>query len=142
MDTLQITTKLKVPLGEVQLSFERSPGPGGQHVNKNSTQVELRFDVRQSPSLSTEERRRLLEGLANRLTQEGVLILRSSRFRSQWRNREDCLNRFVELLAEKPRPPPPPRRPTKPSRRAKARRREAKKHHSNKKALRRRPADD
>ena len=139
MNTLEILPDLHLPLAELLFSFDRSPGPGGQNVNKTNTRAELRFDLEHSPSLNPAQRERLQAALSSRLSQEGFLILQSSRFRSQLRNREDCLEKFASLLAFHLQPPPPPRRPTRPGRAAKARRLSHKKSHSNKKLLRRPP---
>lgn len=140
METLTINDSLEIPLSELRFSFDRSPGPGGQNVNKLNTRAELRFDLQTSSSLSDDQRQRLVAGLTSRLTQEGVLIVRSSRFRTQNRNREDCLEKFAALLAHHLRPPPPKRRLRRPSRAAAARRVDHKKRQSKKKALRRRPS--
>ena len=139
MSTLEILPDLHIPLAELLFSFDRSPGPGGQNVNKTNTRAELRFDLEHSPSLSPAQCERLKAALSSRLSQEGILIIRSSRFRSQLRNREDCLEKFAALLALHLRPPPPPRRPTRPGRAARVRRLNHKKSHSNKKLLRRPP---
>jgi len=139
MNTLEILPDLHLPLAELLFSFDRSPGPGGQNVNKTNTRAELRFDLEHSPSLSPEQRQRLMAGLASRLSREGILILQSSRFRTQLRNREDCLEKFAALLALNLQPPPPPRRPTRPGKAARARRLNHKKSHSHKKLLRRPP---
>ena len=139
MSTLQILPDLHLPLAELLFSFDRSPGPGGQNVNKTNTRAELRFDLEHSPSLSPVQRDRLQAALSSRLSQEGILIIRSSRFRSQGQNHDDCLEKFAALLALHLKPPPPPRRPTRPGRAAKARRLDHKKSHSNKKILRRPP---
>lgn len=141
-NALQILPGLQIPLAELVFTFDRSPGPGGQNVNKTNTRAELRFDLERSPSLSETQRQRLRENLAARLSQEGMLILNSSRFRSQLRNREDCVEKFVALLAFHLQPPAPPRRPTRPGRAARARRLDHKKSHSNKKLLRRPPRQD
>ena len=130
---------LCIPLSELRFSFARSPGPGGQHVNKVNTRVEVRFDLAASPSLPEQLRRRALARLGGRLNRAGQLVVASSRHRSQSRNRQDCVERFRALLAEALRPPAPRRRRTRPGRAAIARRREAKKHHSRKKSLRKRP---
>ena len=130
---------LRIPLSELRFSFARSPGPGGQHVNKVNTRVELRFDLAASPSLPEQLRRRALARLEGRLNRAGQLVVGSSRHRSQSRNRQDCVERFRALLAEALRPPAPRRRRTRPGRAAIARRREAKKHQSRKKSLRKRP---
>lgn len=130
---------LRIPLSELRFSFARSPGPGGQHVNKVNTRVEVRFDLAASPSLPEQLRRRALARLGGRLNRAGQLVVASSRHRSQSRNRQDCVERFRALLAEALRPPAPRRRRTRPGRAAIARRREAKKHQSRKKSLRKRP---
>ena len=139
MERLQITHDLSLPLAELDLSFDRSPGPGGQNVNKLSTRAEVRFSVAHSPTLSDEQRRRLRLALRAQLTREGDLIVRSSRFRSQAQNRRDSLDKLAAVLRRALRPPPPSRRPTRPGPSAQARRLDRKKRHSRKKALRRRP---
>ncbi|MEW6755757.1 MAG: alternative ribosome rescue aminoacyl-tRNA hydrolase ArfB [Candidatus Latescibacterota bacterium] len=139
MDALTVAPDLVIPAEELRFTFDRSPGPGGQNVNKTNTRAELRFDVVGSPSLTEEQRARLVASLGGGLTQAGLLIVRSARFRSQRRNREDCLARFRALLAELLKPPPPRRRPTRPGRAAVGRRLAKKRHHSEKKALRRFP---
>jgi len=131
-----------IPLGELVFTYGRSPGPGGQHVNKSNTRAQLRFDLLGSPSLSDEQRRRARSRLSSRLTQEGHLIVHSSQTRSQHRNREDCLQRLAQLLADALRPPPPPRRRTRPGRAAVARRLDSKNRQGQKKGLRRRPPMD
>jgi ribosome-associated protein len=123
---------------EVELSFSRSSGPGGQHANTSSTRVELRFDVERSRVLSPGEKARIRERLGSRLTAEGELILASSEHRSQIRNREAVLARFRALMSGALAPPPPPRRPTRPTAAARRRRAEQKRRQSERKALRRR----
>ena len=142
MNAVRITASIAIPLSEVTFTFERSPGPGGQNVNKLNTRAEMRFDLRQSPSLSPDQRQRLETRLGPRLTRGGVLIIRSSRFRTQRRNREDCLEKFADLLGAGLAPPRPRRGPTRPTRAAIARRLEAKKRQSRKKVLRQRPGPD
>ena len=142
MDPVDITKTLSVPPGEIHFSFDRSPGPGGQNVNRVNTRAELRFRVSDSRAFSAEQRKRLLEFLSSRLTSAGDLIIRSSRFRSQHRNRQDCLEKFAALVKKGLRPPPAPRRPTKPSRASMARCMESKRLKSRKKVLRQRPALD
>jgi ribosome-associated protein len=139
METLIVSKNLEIPLAELRFSFDRSPGPGGQNVNKLNTRAELRFDLKNSPTLSEDLRQRLSSSLAARLTQDGVLIVRSSRFRTQHRNRQDCLEKLAALLAVHLRPPPVKRRPKRPSRAAVARRLENKNRQAQKKDLRRRP---
>ncbi len=92
--------------------FSRSSGPGGQHVNTTDSQVELRFDLAATQSLPAVWKERALERLADRLV-DGVLVVRASEHRSQWRNRETAAVRLAALLAQATAPPPKPRRPTK-----------------------------
>jgi ribosome-associated protein len=101
--------------------FSRSSGPGGQHVNTTDTNVELRFDLAATQALPEVWKQRALERLADRLS-GGVLSVRASEYRSQWRNREAAAVKLAALLAEATAPPPRPRRKTKPSRGAKERR--------------------
>lgn len=138
MAGVRITRTLSIPEEEIELSFARSGGPGGQHVNTSATKVELRFDVAGSPSLTEEQRARLLERLASRLTNDGVLVLFASDHRSQTRNRDAAIGRFADVLRDalKTRKP---RRPTRPSRSSKERRLDAKKQQSEKKRLRQNP---
>ena len=124
---------------ELQFSFSRSGGPGGQHVNKTSTQVELRFHVPSSECLSEEEKQSILQKLKNRITQDGELILTSSGTRSQMKNREEVLEKFYQLLEQALRKPKK-RKPTKPSKAAKKKRLEKKKQHAEKKSRRKPPS--
>jgi ribosome-associated protein len=115
-----------------------SSGPGGQNVNKVSTAVELRFSVRDSPSLPEGLKVRLARIAGSRLTQDGVIIIDAQRFRSQQRNREDAVERLFEMIrtaAEVPKH----RRPTRPSLGAKKRRLESKAVRSGTKTMRRKP---
>lgn len=139
MNFVQISERLRIPMAELQFSFDRSSGPGGQHVNKVSTRVELRFEPASSSALTEDQRRRLCGSLHSRLTRGGSLVVRSSRYRSQARNRRDCLEKFALLLSEALRPPSPPRRRTRPNRAAVARRLHSKKLQSLKKSRRGRP---
>jgi len=110
---------------EIEESFIRASGPGGQHVNKTSSGVQLRFDVRQSTSIPEDVRRRL-KGLAgSRLTSEGVLLIEATSKRSQAANRRDAMDRLIALI-QKAEIRPKRRRKTKPSAGAKAKRRENK----------------
>ena len=107
--------------GELEESFIRASGPGGQNVNKVASAVQLRFDVRRSPSLPTPVRERLERLGGHRLTQDGVLVITAQRFRSQERNRQDALDRLVALI-RRAATPPRPRRPTRPTAAARERR--------------------
>jgi ribosome-associated protein len=137
MAMIAISAQLQVPADELVFSFDRSPGPGGQNVNKLNTRVELRFDVAASRMFSDEQKVRLRHRLAARLTAAGVLVVRSSRHRSQGRNREDCLAKLAAALETGLAPPPPLRRPTRPGRGAVRRRLQAKREQSERKARRR-----
>ena len=124
-----------LPEDALSESFLAATGPGGQNVNKVATAVQLRFNVRNSPSLPTDVRARL-EGLAGRrLTADGVLVITAQRHRTQERNREDALARLVELIRQATERPKP-RRPTKPTFASKNRRLEAKSKRSQVKRLR------
>ena len=136
-----ITGSLSIDPAEIEETFVRAAGPGGQHVNKTSSAVQLRFDVRRSPSLPDDVRRRLELLAGQRLTNDGVLVLQAQGHRSQKRNREEALGRLVELLREAARPPVP-RKPTRPTRASKRRRLVDKKRHGALKSLRRSPPDD
>jgi len=95
---IRITRTIVIDEREIQEHFVRASGPGGQNVNKVATAVELRFDVANSPSLSEEVRERLITLAGNRITEDGILIIDSRRFRTQGRNREDAIERLVELV--------------------------------------------
>ena len=136
-----ITGSLTLDPDEIQETFVRAAGPGGQHVNTTSTAVQLRFDVRQSPSLPVVVKQRLERLAGRRLTRDGVLVLVAQSERSQLRNREEALARLVELIREAARPPVP-RKKTKISKAAKRRRVDDKKRHGALKSLRRSRASD
>ena len=136
-----ITGALTLDPSEIEESFVRSTGPGGQHVNTTSTAVQLRFDVRHSPSLTDDIRHRLERLAGRRLTRDGVIVLVAQGQRSQMRNREEALERLVALVREAARPPTP-RKKTRVSKAAKRRRVDDKTHHGAVKSLRRTRADD
>ncbi|HTR87689.1 MAG TPA: alternative ribosome rescue aminoacyl-tRNA hydrolase ArfB [Reyranella sp.] len=135
-----VTGSIAIDPAEIEESFVRSAGPGGQHVNKTSTAVQLRFDVRNSPSLPYDVRGRLERLAGQRLTNDGVLVLVAQGQRSQKRNREEALERLLELVRAAARPPVP-RKPTRPSKASKRRRLDDKKHHGALKSLRRNRPD-
>jgi ribosome-associated protein len=139
---IRINDHLSIDEGELDESFIRASGPGGQNVNKLSTAVQLRFNVRLSPSLPHDVRVRLERLAGRRLTRDGVLVITAQRHRTQERNRDDALARLVELIrAAAVRPTP--RRPTKPTFGSKVRRLEGKKRRGGIKAMRgTKPVDD
>ena len=133
---LEIDASLTLPRAELTYRATRSGGPGGQHVNTSSTRVELAWDVGASPSLTDEQRARIREKLANRISGEGVLLLAASEHRSQHQNREAATERFVELVRQA-LVVPKARKKTRPSRAAREARLHAKKHRSEVKRSRR-----
>lgn len=133
---IRVNPRISLDESELQEEFVRASGPGGQHVNKTETAVQLRFDVRRSPNLPDPVRHRLERLAGSRLTQDGVLILVADRHRSQMRNREDARERLIDLIREAAAPPPPPRRPTKPTKGSKERRLEGKAKRSEVKKMR------
>jgi ribosome-associated protein len=136
-----VTPRIVLDERELEETFVRSSGPGGQNVNKLSTAVQLRFDVRRSPSLPDDVRARLERLAGSRLTGEGVLIILAQRHRTQERNREDARERLIELI-RRAAVAPTPRRPTKPTFASKRRRLDAKVRRGRVKSLRGDPAGD
>jgi ribosome-associated protein len=133
---IRITDHISVDERELQERFIRASGPGGQNVNKLSTAVQLRFDVRHSSSLQDDVRARLERLAGKRLTNDGVLVITAQRHRIQERNRKDALNRLIEMVRHAARPPTP-RRATRPTKASKERRLQGKKQRSTIKRLRR-----
>ncbi|KAB1071132.1 aminoacyl-tRNA hydrolase [Methylobacterium planeticum] len=122
---LQCTPHIAIDEAELEETFIRASGPGGQNVNKLSTAVQLRFDVRRSGSLPDAVAVRLMRLAGRRLTSEGILVITAQRFRTQERNRADARERLAELVAEAA-VPPTPRRATRPTLASKKRRLDSK----------------
>ena len=129
---LFLSNGLALDATEFEFSFVRASGPGGQNVNKVSSAVELRWDLRKSAYLPVGVRMRLETLAGSRLTDEGVLIIHAQRHRTQERNRADAVERLV-ALAEQALHPPKPRKKTKPTKASKRRRLEGKRHQADKK---------
>jgi ribosome-associated protein len=132
---IRVNAEIELDEREIQEDFVRASGPGGQNVNKVSTAVQLRFDVARSPSLPDPVRARLVTLAGRRLTQDGVLIIEAERFRSQRRNRDDALERLIELIREACEVEKP-RRPTRPTLASKKRRLDSKQRRGETKKLR------
>jgi ribosome-associated protein len=122
---IPVTAAIRLDEGELEEIFVRSPGPGGQNVNKVSTAVQLRFPLDRTNTLPADVRRRLRVLAGRRVTADGWLVIEASRFRSQARNRADARARLVELIRAAAKPPKP-RKPTRPSAASKERRLKAK----------------
>ncbi|MEX2033941.1 MAG: alternative ribosome rescue aminoacyl-tRNA hydrolase ArfB [Xanthobacteraceae bacterium] len=126
---IRITDQISIDESELHESFVRSSGPGGQNVNKVSTAVQLRFDVRHSPSLPSDVAVRLMRLAGRRMTKDGVLVLIAQNHRTQERNRAEAQERLIDLI-QQAAVRPIPRRATKPTRASKQRRIEGKKRRS------------
>jgi len=132
---IRITDTISLDEDEIEESFVRSSGPGGQNVNKLSTAVQLRFDVRRSRSLPNDVAIRLMKLAGNRLTKDGVLVIIAQNNRTQERNRAEARERLIELIREAS-VKPVPRRATKPTKASKAKRLEGKKRRADVKGMR------
>ncbi len=133
---IRITPGIAIDEHEIEESFVRASGPGGQNVNKLATAVQLRFNVRGSPSLPDDVRERLEHLAGSRLTRDGYLVIIAQRHRMQGRNREDALDRLIDLI-RRAAVAPRVRRPTRPTKASRQRRVEAKKHRAGLKQMRR-----
>ena len=135
---LTINQKIQIPESELEEQFVRSSGPGGQNVNKVATAVQLRFDVENSRHLDEEVKSRLKRAAASYMMDDGVILIKAKRYRTQERNREDARARLAALI-RKALHKPKRRKKTKPSRAARQRRLDEKKQQSDKKKHRRKP---
>lgn len=137
---IRITNRVRIPASEIALSYVRSSGPGGQHVNKTASKVQLRWNARTSTALSDEDRAFLERRLESKLTKEGELLVASERHRDQGRNVDDVLERFT-LIVRRAIRRPTPRKKTRPSRASRERRLAEKRRRSDRKRQRRTPPE-
>lgn len=133
---LEVTPRVRIPLDEIEFTFVRSSGPGGQNVNKVNSKAVMRWPATTSASLPDDVRSRFIERYGSRLTNEGALVVASQRYRDQAKNIDDCLERLREMLLSVATPPKR-RRPTRPTRGSIERRLTSKRRRSTKKEGRR-----
>lgn len=141
MDVLKISDRLSIPMSEIDMTAVRSQGAGGQNVNKVATAIHLRFDIRSSAALSENHKARLLSANDKRISSDGVLVIKSQRFRSQDRNRQAALQRLIGLLQQAMHEPKK-RIPTRPGIKAKQKRLDDKSRRAAIKKTRRKLSDD
>lgn len=138
---LYVNEKISIPRSEFRFSFARSPGPGGQNVNKVNSKAVLRWSVNESGAIPPLMKQRFVTQYANRISAEGIFMLTSHRYRDQPRNIQDCLEKLKAMLLSVAKTPQP-RKKKKVSASAKRRRLESKRRRSATKRLRDRPTDD
>ncbi len=118
---LKVNEDISIPLAEIEIAAIRSQGAGGQNVNKVSTAIHIRFDVRASTALSDDHKERVLRVKDRRLSKDGIVVIKSQRYRSQDKNRSDALDKLAEMIA-KALLKRKPRKPTKPTKRSQQKR--------------------
>lgn len=132
---IEVTPEIKIQEKEIELNFVRSSGPGGQNINKVSTAVQLRLDIKSSASLPVDVKKRLFAIAKKKINKDGVLVITANRYRTQEQNRQDALERLISLV-QKASVRQKPRKPTVPNRRAKQKRLDQKHRRSEVKRMR------